>query len=450
MFVRYTIESIEDDEKRQTMTKFSRSSSSSSSSSTAAASGLFRLLIFVGIAAILVNFFVTFGNFYPQRKTSDAERFYLQSLENEVRSLRRKVDALADLKDPNATSVPAPGLSANNHHDGCKPKSKIAFAKTHKTGSSTFQNILFRFGVHNDLTFALPHNSWMFPFKEDFSASFVLDGPWKSLGFDIFAFHSIWNYAEMKKVLPDAVYVTLLRDPIDAFESNYVYMGLEKAFKMNINEFAAKRTLSDPPRRPNAIIGKDQLLWDLGLPAKDLEDVAKVKAKIDAADKEFDLVMIVEKFDASLVALQELLCWPTQDLTYLKLNERITEKKTNITEDTRRLLRKWLWADYLLYDHFRDKFDRRIKDIEDFAGKKSALEKANAAVRERCVIEKADNDKLSGEFRMALNIVYGYIIDEDDPDCVLYARSEPNFAKQLRDYQTLKVNAKKLRGDKKS
>ena len=35
------------------------------------------------------------------------------------------------------------------------------------------------------------------------------------------------------------IHVTLLRDPVDCWESNYVYMGLQNAFKMDINEFAA-------------------------------------------------------------------------------------------------------------------------------------------------------------------------------------------------------------------
>jgi len=33
----------------------------------------------------------------------------------------------------------------------CSPETKIAFAKTHKTGSSTMQNILLRYGVKYDL-----------------------------------------------------------------------------------------------------------------------------------------------------------------------------------------------------------------------------------------------------------------------------------------------------------
>ena len=42
----------------------------------------------------------------------------------------------------------------------CLPQRKIAFAKTHKTASSTVQNVLLRYGLANGLEFLLPpvHN----------------------------------------------------------------------------------------------------------------------------------------------------------------------------------------------------------------------------------------------------------------------------------------------------
>ena len=74
--------------------------------------------------------------------------------------------------------------------------------------------------------------------------------PWARLGFDMFIFHrwdifsqdikipsvhndnySVWNYEEVHKILPDAVFITLLRDPVHCYESNYVYMGLQNIFK---------------------------------------------------------------------------------------------------------------------------------------------------------------------------------------------------------------------------
>ncbi|KAK9539924.1 hypothetical protein VZT92_002408 [Zoarces viviparus] len=41
----------------------------------------------------------------------------------------------------------------------CVPKVDVMFRKTHKTASSTFLNILFRFGEKHKLRFAFP-NSW--------------------------------------------------------------------------------------------------------------------------------------------------------------------------------------------------------------------------------------------------------------------------------------------------
>ena len=46
-----------------------------------------------------------------------------------------------------------------------------------------------RFGDQNDLTFAMPANSWMFSFKEPFDSSMVMKLPWASLGYDMFIFH---------------------------------------------------------------------------------------------------------------------------------------------------------------------------------------------------------------------------------------------------------------------
>ena len=50
------------------------------------------------------------------------------------------------------------------------------------------------------------------------------------------------------------------------------------------------------------------------------------------------------------------------------------------------------------------------------------LRKLNEDLRSDCVIEVADNSKLKGEFRMALDIVEGYVIDTSKPWCAPYAR----------------------------
>ena len=54
----------------------------------------------------------------------------------------------------------------------CPVRKQVTFAKTHKTGSSTVQNILFRYGQRHNLSFAFPlKNTWMFNLSKPFEVS---------------------------------------------------------------------------------------------------------------------------------------------------------------------------------------------------------------------------------------------------------------------------------------
>ena len=54
----------------------------------------------------------------------------------------------------------------------CTPVQSVAFAKTHKAGSTTLQNIILRYGYLRDLTFAIPAwKGWMFDQTRSFNAS---------------------------------------------------------------------------------------------------------------------------------------------------------------------------------------------------------------------------------------------------------------------------------------
>ena len=36
-----------------------------------------------------------------------------------------------------------------------------------------------------------------------------------------------------------------------------------------------------------------------------------------------------------------------------------------MTVQTKRILKRWLWADYMLYDHFSDKLKRAINNYDE-------------------------------------------------------------------------------------
>ena len=85
----------------------------------------------------------------------------------------------------------------------CKPIQSLAFAKTHKSGSTTLQNIILRYGFKNDLTLALPTKGWMCDQKIPFNATTMIkhykDNP--SHLFNLFVSHSFWNLKEVKSQL---------------------------------------------------------------------------------------------------------------------------------------------------------------------------------------------------------------------------------------------------------
>ena len=130
-------------------------------------------------------------------------------------------------------------------------------------------------------------------------------------GYQAVVLHTMWSQDEMQKVLGEgAAYITILRDPVDQFESLYSYAHFETKLHENIDGFVRKyveRMNGIEAPRMNGYLGRNQQLWDLGLTNTSHFDL--VEAKVQEVDKNFHLVMIAEHFDESL------LCWPLANMT---------------------------------------------------------------------------------------------------------------------------------------
>ena len=68
--------------------------------------------------------------------------------------------------------------------------------------------------------------------------------------------------------------------------------------------------------------GRNQQLIDLGMEPHQTLDKEQVLIKIQEVEKNFNLVMILEKIDESLVLLSDLLCLKLKDVTSLKGNDQ--------------------------------------------------------------------------------------------------------------------------------
>ena len=69
-------------------------------------------------------------------------------------------------------------------------------------------------------------------------------------------------------------------------------------------------------------MGLSQQLYDMGMPAADLQNVDRIHEMVAKAEVDFNFVMITEKFEESIILLADLLCWPLEYITGFKKNAR--------------------------------------------------------------------------------------------------------------------------------
>ena len=98
------------------------------------------------------------------RTTDYSNTVKLQAKTTTLKDLISVKDESSEKSDDDSTEVEIPAtldLKPSNIEkcDVTKVVTKIVFLKTHKTASSTVQNILFRFGEKMNLNFALPNHN---------------------------------------------------------------------------------------------------------------------------------------------------------------------------------------------------------------------------------------------------------------------------------------------------
>ncbi|KAJ8405845.1 hypothetical protein AAFF_G00312820 [Aldrovandia affinis] len=252
-------------------------------------------------------------------------------------------------------------------HPSPKPKhTSIAFLKTHKTASSTVQNLLFRFAERHNLTVALPYQSCdhQFCYPRPFSARFVHP---HTVPPRIITNHMRFNLSELRRVMPnDTLYVTILREPASMFESLFSYYNQYCQAFRHVPNGSLEAFLADPwryyrPDEKDSMYARNTLTFDLGGDKDHApSDGDYVSSFIAGIERVFSLVMIAEHFDESLVLLRRLLSWDLEDVLYVKLNMRTSGSKQNLSNELPAQIRDWNALDSRLYDHFNASLWRQL------------------------------------------------------------------------------------------
>lgn len=284
-----------------------------------------------------------------------------------------------------------------------------------------------------------------------FHRSTLWGSPWAkaNMSYNLFCLHTIWNYPEVKFVMGDLperrnTYFSILRDPVELFISlwDYVQFPVYYGGHLSLEEYIMKKDKSKGRYRDRAKVanlGRNQMLFDFGLDKKDFDDEDKVWDKIKSIEDQFDLVLIAEKFDESMVLLKDLLCWDYRDVTYFKLNAKKPEAKSVISDEARAKLKQWLKSDYLLYNHFLAKFEKKVASfgVKKMKQEVKVLQAANDNVSKKCSVKAENNEDLTGSSKLWGKDMMGLTVSlENDAFCKFYGISEMSFIDYLRDIQS--------------
>ena len=291
----------------------------------------------------------------------------------------------------------------------CQPIHHIYFHRTHKTGSSTVGTILLSYGVRRNHKIVLDPDladmHWPAPLELNQFSRLV-----KSDEAKIFVSHIRFNKGPVNSVFPkpEAKYITIVRHPVSQFKSAWVYYSISRLTHIPANTINTFLKSSDALQEIQKRLNKSEFperffhfsnsnLYDMGLEQENIQNMKLVESYIDKMEREFDLVMITEYFDESLILLKRLLCLEFQDIVYIKLRSK--KKKINFEKEVEKNILTWNRADAILYDHFNKTFWRKVREVgSTFDEELKTFRRVNQEYQESCKSTEDQKCKLSRRY----------------------------------------------------
>ncbi|XP_078580671.1 galactose-3-O-sulfotransferase 2-like [Branchiostoma floridae x Branchiostoma japonicum] len=359
--------------------------------------------------------------------------------------------------DINITSMKVPGRDGfGNKSRTCNEKTNLVFLKTHKTASSTVQNIIMRFGSTRNLTFALPRRGHIMGWPRLFRKSFVLQENLAKINttYNILCHHMRFHKEHIRELMPDdTVYITIIRDPVYMFESIFTYMRFDQQFGINSTE--PLKTFLEQPFYFTKFVKRDPqcyrnpMLYEFGNIRTESNSEESTEFVIDRIEKTFSVVMIADYFEESLVLLKHTLCWDTNDVTFFKINARRNESVRSITADMAEKIRQWNRADAMLFDYFNKSLWSKLSKLSfDWKKEVEDLKAKNLQLQDECLqsdsASKAKiNDKRFGVYQpKGIHMVHFQMKENAlmNETCVNMAKSEIPFTLELHDKEERRIS----------
>ena len=250
----------------------------------------------------------------------------------------------------------------------------IAFLKVHKAASTTLQTMLFRFGYMRNLTFVLPTSGNYF--SKSTTNHEHLVSPKPDGHYDILCNHGYFNHSTYSSLLPeDTVYIAIVREPWSQFVSAFhYYLSL---YHFRYLENIPKNKMENLIKYPN-IYEEGPLSYTMNSMAKDFgfnishynetmsrNNLELTQSYLSTLGDIFDLVLIKEYFDESIILMKRLLGWSLKDVLYMSKN--VNSPDMQVSNDLMDTFKRRNRLDYLVYQYFLEKFQTKVsKEGDDF------------------------------------------------------------------------------------
>ncbi|XP_077861772.1 galactose-3-O-sulfotransferase 2-like [Saccoglossus kowalevskii] len=274
----------------------------------------------------------------------------------------------------------------------CRRHTNVVFLKTHKTGSETTSQIFMRFADLNNLSLVLPTSQWpIMGWAGAFTEKHYIHSTHDDK-FNIMCLHCIYNRHALDNIMANGTkYVTILREPWSQFKSAFSFFKWAKVVEKKIGNTTThhlEKFLENPGLfyngeniSTNAYL-RNFIAFDLGLPPKQYDDMNAIRQFVNMIANDFDLVMILEYYDESLILLRRLLCWKLEDILYIPNNVRT--KVVSIHSYAEQLYHHFSQADYFMYKHFLTIFEQRLKDSQGLRDEVNYFQKINTEYKLFC------------------------------------------------------------------
>ena len=281
-----------------------------------------------------------------------------------------------------------------------KPLPNILFYKTHKTGSSSIQNIMYRLGLYQKMPIIFAGGySTTIGYPHKFSVSMVIN----KLHSAKISTNHLRPSEELYEVFTtgqeNLFQFTIIREPYSLLKSSFhYYRSYSDCFEnakdfsdlmKNYPKLALKDQQSDRASHPFC---HNLLSYDLGYEKnlfaiagknafndkiKKVQKDTRINEIVSDLDKKLDLCLILEHYWESIILLKEALNLSFEEVIAFKLNRAIpNEGKKMIEEygfDTKNddklnnyyqneLIPKYLPIDTAIYKHFYQKFINKWKE----------------------------------------------------------------------------------------